>query len=149
MYRRYKIGLVLLAAVAVGGCSQRGGVSAGSLAAAVSPLSGKWEGKSEVKGGDLDKLANSVSGGPLTGPRSMTLNPDGTGFLEITDKSEQPVSWRQEGDHDILEVRHISDNTNGDHEDHGGPWVGRLSDDNRTMTIEMDKARVILRKQQG
>jgi hypothetical protein len=134
---------VLFTTIILFGCSNAGSVNAGSAAPGFSPVFGTWTGKSEVKGGDLAKFANSVAGGPLTGPSSMTLNQGYTGFLKIADRPERPIVWKQEGDRLILQpsgVNGPSDAKAGS----GGPWVAKWSNENRTWTIDMDKVKVIL-----
>src|SRR5690349_11860592 len=42
----------------------------------LSPLAGRWAGKSDMKDKGIDRLVNSVKGGPLTGPSYLTLNTD-------------------------------------------------------------------------
>jgi hypothetical protein len=133
----------MLAALAAAGCRSGGGVSAGSPAPAVSPIVGKWSGKSEVKGGDLQKLANSAAGGPLTGPSSMTLNSGGTGFLKVADRPEVPISWKEEGDRLILSLRG-ADGDGASSPSTNGPWVAKWSSADRTWTIDMEKVKVIL-----
>lgn len=138
--------ITILAALALAllpGCSDSGQVNAGSPKPGFSPVIGKWTGKSEVKGGDLQKFANSVAGGPLTGPSSMTLNSGGTGFLKVADRPEIPISWKEEGDRLVLQpsgVNGPSDAKAGS----GGPWVAKWSNDARTWTIDMEKVKVIL-----
>jgi hypothetical protein len=137
------VGIVALFAMA--GCSPDGAptVSAGSPSALISPLAGKWSGKSEVKGGDLQKLLNSAAGGPLTGPSTLTLSAGGTGFLKVADKPERPISWKQEGKKILVETRAISSDAGSQP---GGQWVGTVSEDNRTMTIDMEDVKVVLSK---
>jgi hypothetical protein len=138
----------VMAAWTLAGCSNGGKVDAGPVAKALSPLAGKWTGKSEVKGGDLAKFANSVAGGPLTGPSSLTLDSDGTGYMKVADGPERPISWKQEGDRVIIETRGV-EGASDKHADSDGPWVGHLSNDRRTMTIDMQKAKVILSQHTG
>src|ERR1044071_651468 len=76
-----------------------------SITAAFSPLSGKWTGKSHMKDRGIGNFVNALEGGPLTGPSSLTLNPDGTSFLKVADKPERPISWKQEGGKVILDIR--------------------------------------------
>jgi hypothetical protein len=137
---------ILAAALAfalLSGCSNSGQINAGSAKPDVSPVFGTWTGKSEVKGGDLQKFANSVAGGPLTGPCSLTLNQGGTGFLKVADRPEIPIAWKEETNRLILQpsgVNGPSDAKAGS----GGPWVATWSNDTHTWTIDMDKVKVIL-----
>lgn len=138
--------VVLAAALALAllpGCSNSGQVNAGSTKADVSPVVGTWTGKSEVKGGDLQKFANSVAGGPLTGPSSLTLLQGGTGFLKVADRPQIPIAWKEEANRLIIQpsgVNGPSDVKAGS----GGPWVAEWSNDTHTWTIDMDKVKVIL-----
>ena len=141
--RRWNLLAVMLAALTLAGCNSGGRVNAGTAAPGFSPFVGTWTGKSEVKGGDLQKFANSVAGGPLTGPSSMTLNSDGTGFLKVADSPERPIAWKQEGDRLILQPSGVNGPSDAK-PDSGGPWVAKWSNDDRTWTIDMEKMRVIL-----
>jgi hypothetical protein len=135
-------------AVLLAGCN--GGpsaVNAGPVERALAPLAGRWTGKSDVKGNDLDKFANSVAGGPLTGPSSMTLQADGTGFLKVADQPERPISWKQEGGRLLLEQRSVTDTTTSNSSVANGPWVGQLSADKKTVVIDMEKVKVTLSRQ--
>lgn len=139
--------VVFMAGGLLAGCQGgTGTVNAGPVSKALSPLAGKWTGKSDMKGNDLDKFANSVAGGPLTGPSSMQLNADGTGFLKVADQPERPISWKQEGDRVILEPRGVEGTSDAKTTNLGGPWVGRLSTDRDTIVIDMEKVKVTLNR---
>lgn len=126
------------------GCSNTSGVSAGSPPPILSPLAGKWEGKSDVKGGDLAKALNGLAGGPLTGHSTLTLNSDGTGFLKVADKPERPISWKQEGEKVVISTREAGATSDSAGKD---TWVGTLSGDKKSMTIDMEDVKVTLSKQ--
>ena len=145
MLWRIILALAALTVSLLSGCNSTGAnrVNAGSPAVIVPPVVGSWSGKSELKGGDLQKVANELAGGPLTGHSSLTLNADTTGFLKVADQPERPIAWKLEGQKIILQVQSLQPDS---HEGNGGPWVGTLSSDGRTMTIDMEQVRVILTK---
>jgi hypothetical protein len=127
------------------GCNNNGAptVIAGSPPAIISPLVGNWTGKSEVKGGDLAKALNGLAGGPLTGPSTLTLKADGTGYLKVADKAERPITWKQDGDKVVIEVK------SAEREASSEPvttWIATTSSDRRFMTIDLDDVKVKLSK---
>src|SRR5438067_11035021 len=156
MKRRPMLVTALLMGFLLSACSLRSAntVNAGSNILTASPLIGSWTGKSDIKGSDLDKFANSIAGGPLTGPSSMTLNADGTGFLKVADQPERPISWKAEGDKVILQGRsigaaHGQDTSQTERADADGPWVGTLGVDRKSMVIDMGKVKVTLNHPSG
>src|SRR5437870_5511112 len=92
MKRGFLFLTITMAGWVLGGCTNDGRLNASSSQIVSAPLAGIWTGKSDMKGNDLDKLANSWAGGPLTGASSLTLNPDTTGFLKVADQPERPIS---------------------------------------------------------
>jgi hypothetical protein len=147
-----KLVTALLSIFFLAGCASRNPstVNASSGGILASPLTGKWGGKSDMKDKGLDTFANALAGGPLTGPSSLTLNPDGTGFLKVADLPERPISWKQEGEKVIIEKRSIQQGTSsgGEQGDLGdGPWVATLSPDQKALKIDMGKVTVTLNKE--
>lgn len=139
-------GLAFIFGCALSGCNG-GAPSRGQapLSAATSPLGGVWAGQSDMKDQGLGSFANAVAGGPLTGPSQLRLDANGTGFLKVADRPERPVSWKAEDGKVIIETRDIEDGGSANDEE-GGPWVGTLSDDDRTMRIDMEKVIVTLHR---
>ena len=135
--------LCAVAALAGAGCDNRGTptIIAGSPPPILSPLAGKWTGDSEVKGGDLAKALNSLAGGPLTGPCALTLNSDGTGYLKVADKAERPITWKQDGEKVLIDIRPADSAT-----EPLPSWVGTISRDGKNMTIDMEDVKVKLSK---
>src|SRR5438552_1959311 len=144
MKRGFLFLTITMAGWALGGCTNDGRLNASSSQIVSAPLAGTWTGKSDMKGNDLDKFANSIAGGPLTGASSLTLNTDGTGFLKVADQPERPISWKQEGDRVILEARGVRGSPDANTAQTGGPWVGQLSADRKTIVIDMEKVKVTL-----
>ena len=111
----------------------------------LSGLAGRWAGKSDMKDKGVDTLINSVKGGPLTGSSYMTLNSDGTGFLQVGDKRDRPITWKPD-EKNIIIKRDPNDTGGTDEGLGGGPWVGTISDDGKTMHVDMAKVRLTLYK---
>jgi hypothetical protein len=137
--------LCALAAMSLAGCNDAGSptINAGSPATLISPLAGKWSGKSEVKGGDVAKALNSLAGGPLTGPSSLTLNSDGTGYFKVADKAERPITWKQDGEKLLIQARRVDEDASSEA---GAVWVGTVSGDGKYLTIDMEEVKVRLSK---
>jgi len=111
----------------------------------LSPLAGKWAGKSDMKDKGIDTFINSIKGGPLTGPSYLTLKPDGTGYLQVGDKRDRPILWKQD-DQNVIIRRNPDDEGGKDSGLGGGPWVGSVSEDGKTMHVDMSKVRLTLYK---
>lgn len=151
--------LALFALAPLAGCNGGGTgskVNAGPVSAALSPLVGEWSGKSDMKDKGVGTFVNSIEGGPLTGPSSLTLNADGTGFLKVADQAEKPITWKQEGDKVTLQAATQSEGQNSGKAQKPsqtaggvGPWVATLSNDKKTLTIDMEKVKVTLHRVEG
>jgi len=139
--------ILVIGLLFVSGCSPNQPINTSPIKEIVSPLSGTWRGKSDVKGGDLQKFANSIAGGPLTGPSTLTLKPDGTGFIKVADRAERPISWKQEDDRVIMQYRRVDDSKSPSGSENDA-WVGDLSSDRRTMTIDLDNVKVTVKHEE-
>jgi hypothetical protein len=98
-----------------------------------------------MKDKGIDTFVNSIEGGPLTGPSYLTLKSDGTGFLQVGDKRDRPILWKQDEGNVIIR-RNPDDPDGKDSGLGGGPWVGSVSKDGDTMHVDMKKVRLTLYK---
>jgi hypothetical protein len=122
-----------------------------SIRVALSPLAGTWSGKSDLKDKGLGSFQNALGRDQLTGPSSATLSADGTGFVKASDQPERPVTWRAEGEKVLFEPRSTGDATApppaGDDPVAGsGGFVGTLSEDRKTLVLDLPKVTVTLRR---
>lgn len=100
--------------------------------ARVSPAVGTWTG----------------SVGPQTA--TVTLSPDGKGFLKLPVLPEQPVNWTEENNKVTLTIgAAAAGTTQGGRSGSGAAsaLVGTLSDDKRAMTIDLGPIEIALKKQ--
>jgi hypothetical protein len=154
MSYRFKFIAVLLVGLCLSGCNSGGpAVSSPSTSLLPSPLAGKWTGKSDMKDDGLTGIANVLAGNPLAGPSSVILNNDGTGFMKVAQTPEQPIAWKQEGDKVIFEGRTIQSKTgnsgDGQKTNSFGSCVGTLSNNSKSMKIDMGKVQVTVEKQKS
>ena|SRR5579871_4330434 len=141
--------LVPCAVLLLAGCSQPGSVSGTPLAALTSPVVGTWSGQAKLATGNtLVKIKNALSGDKMTGDSRLTLKADGTGFLKIAKQPERAVVWRQEGHKLILQPQEIgADGTVQTSATDKNSYVGTLSEDGKTITLDMGEVKVSLLKQ--
>jgi len=116
--------------------------------AAPSPLVGAWTGKSKVSTSNgLMGMAMAIAGAQLEGPSTLTLNPNGKGYLKVAKTAERPIEWSQDGTKLVLtNVAKYSAKTTPEKSD---PVVATLSDDAKMMTIDLGQVTVTLAKQPG
>ncbi len=122
-----------------------------------SPVTGTWSGEVQMK----QQSNNTPLGGlglmmgqQLKGPCTLTLKPDGTGFLKVSIMPERPVAWTVEDNKVLLSSRdaNTSETTNNAKpaEQSGGPTqgsiVGTLAPDQQSMTLDMGIIEVALKK---
>ena len=97
-------------------------------------------------------LAQGMLGDHVSGPSTLSLKGDGTGFLKIAATPERPIAWTQEGNKVILRSREEdrpkpdpAKERNEDSDD--GPIVGTLSEDGKTLTLDLGLFTVALTQQ--
>ena len=98
-----------------------------------------------MKDKGIDTFVNSIQGGPLTGPSYLTLNSDGTGFLQVGDKRDRPITWKPD-EKDVIIKRSADDTRGADSGLGDGPWVGTVSEDGKTIQVDMARVRLTLYK---
>ena len=109
-----------------------------------SPVAGSWTGEAKLNtGNDLVKIGNKLSGDKMTGASSLKLNADGTGFMKVAKGAEKPITWKAEDRKVIIDSRSI-DNSKPAEGSKDGPYVGTLSEDKKTLSIDMGDVKVIL-----
>jgi len=141
--------MMTVLSLGISGC-RTGGVQAdsGSPAGSDDKLLGTWRGQSKVDPGSTLALASSFTGAnQVAGPSTLTLNPDGKGFIKIARSAEKPIAWRTEGQKMIMEVRGFDGSKvpNTDKADNG-PWVGTLAADEKSLFIDMGDLSVNLNR---
>jgi len=113
---------------------------------APSPAVGEWSGKMMAPPqGSMNQLALLAIGIMGDNPSArLSLKGDGTGYLKIPNAPERPVSWRMDGDRIILGGADAiaATTTASSH----GQVVGRLSDDKKTITLDLGLVQFSLAK---
>lgn len=114
---------------------------------AASPVIGNWTGKSKLEHSDgLAALATALAGDQVEGPSTLTLQSNGNGYLKIAKMPERAITWRQDGKKLVLS--HVGgSNTKGESGKGDDDAVATLSDDDKTMTIDLGQLKVTLNKQ--
>lgn len=105
--------------------------------ARVSPAVGTWTGTADA--GPL----------PVNQTATVTLSPDGRGFVKLAIIPEQPVNWTEENNKVILTIGGAAaGTTQGGRSGSGAAsaLVGTLSDDKKTMNIDLGMAKLTLKK---
>ena len=130
---------VFAAALVLAGCAR------------TSPAAGTWTGQVSLP--PLMQIPLAVMGGGAAGgatSSTMTLRPDGTGFVKIGPAPEQPVAWTEEDGKVILRPRDEA-STGAKNPQPGanpnGTLVGTLSEDNKSMSVDLGVTKVVLQKQ--
>jgi hypothetical protein len=118
--------------------------------ARMSPAAGTWTGQISLP--PMMQIPLAVMGGGAHGATTstVTLRPDGTGFVKIGPAPEHPVAWTEEDGKVILRPRDEA-STGAKNPQPGanpkGTLVGTLSEDNRSMSVDLGVAKVVLQKQ--
>jgi hypothetical protein len=121
-----------------------------------SPVVGTWSGEVQMK----PQSKNSPLGGlgmmmgqQLKGPCTLTLKPDGTGFLKVSITPERPIAWTVEDNKVLLNSRDANASETGNNKTTAQPGnptqgslVGTLTPDQQSMTLDMGIIEVLLKK---
>jgi hypothetical protein len=105
-----------------------------------SPAVGEWKGQVSG-GGPLGAIAAQTG----MGSASMSLKPDGTGFVKAGPTPERPVKWTEKDGKVVFSF--ADPNQKGAPEN--GDLVGTLADDGRTMSVDLGPLKVTFEKQTG
>jgi hypothetical protein len=148
MWRKWMMVAVYSAVLGMGilaGCSR------------TSPVAGTWSGEVQIKPQSKnDPLATlgMLMGRQLKGPCTLTLKPDGTGFLKVSMTPERPIVWTVEDNKVLLNSRDGeapgTTNSTKTTAQQSGPMqtsiVGTLAPDQQSMTLDMGIIEVPLKK---
>nr|CAA9260788.1 hypothetical protein AVDCRST_MAG63-2418 [uncultured Armatimonadetes bacterium] len=92
---------------------------------------------------------NGIHLPPMVGRVTLTLNADGKGFAKIGPLPEQPVVWVEENNKVTLTLSSAQGRKAGVQpaSTAGASFVGTLTEDGRTMTMDLGLATITLQKQ--
>jgi hypothetical protein len=111
-----------------------------------SPVVGTWTGKSKLApSSGLAGLATALAGDQVEGPSTLTLQANGNGYLKVAKTPERAITWKQDGKKLVLTGVGGSGPKN-DANKADEPAVATLSDDEKTMTIDLGQLTVTLSK---
>src|SRR4051812_30927405 len=112
-----------------------------------SPVIGTWTGKSKLVHSDgLAGLATALAGDQVEGPSTLTLQTNGNGYLKVAKTPERAITWKQDGKKLVLS--HVGGSAAKGEQGKGDEdAVATLSDDDKTMTIDLGQLKVTLNKQ--
>ncbi|MBC8142387.1 MAG: hypothetical protein H7Y38_13205 [Armatimonadetes bacterium] len=109
-----------------------------------SPAVGEWSGAMTAapQGGAMGALAAGMLGAAGGANAELTLKSDGTGYIKAMSAPERPITWKMDGDRVLIA------GTEGFQNGSKEGIVARLSEDKKTMNVDMGVVQFALTKKE-
>lgn len=108
-----------------------------------SPAVGEWTGTmtANPQGGAIAQMGAGMLGAMGSATADLTLKADGTGYARAMGAPERPITWKMDGDRVLIFGANAGKNANP-----SDAMVARLSEDKRTLLLDMGPIQVNLQK---